>query len=184
MNVFGKRERSWRKAHKRGVSPIIATILLVAITVVLAAVLYVLISGLTRGPGSAPLGTNFGWGTATPEHPAAASNGCAAGHYCYVITIASSTGVTASDLGFSLRNNAGGSVSAIDVVTVWSLTGNVASATWVTDGNGPSAGGTVTLSSTYTVVLDAGTSSISGNGDSLEAVGIAGYSGSVSVVLP
>ena len=41
MNVFGKNERSWRKARKRGVSPIIATILLVAITVVLAAVLYV-----------------------------------------------------------------------------------------------------------------------------------------------
>ena len=55
MNVFGKRARSWRKARKRGVSPIIATILLVAITVVLAAVLYVLISGLTKGPGSAPI---------------------------------------------------------------------------------------------------------------------------------
>ena len=52
MNVFGKSERSWRKAQKRAVSPIIATILLVAITVVLAAVLYVLISGLTHGPGS------------------------------------------------------------------------------------------------------------------------------------
>ena len=58
MNVFGKNERSWRKARKRGVSPIIATILLVAITVVLAAVLYVLISGLTGGGvGSKPIGT-------------------------------------------------------------------------------------------------------------------------------
>ncbi|HTT72650.1 MAG TPA: archaellin/type IV pilin N-terminal domain-containing protein, partial [Thermoplasmata archaeon] len=45
MNVLAAKERSWRKARKRAVSPIIATILLVAITVVLAAVLYVLITG-------------------------------------------------------------------------------------------------------------------------------------------
>jgi flagellin-like protein len=44
-----------RKAGRRGVSPIIATILLVAITVVLAAVLYVLISGLTSSTATAPI---------------------------------------------------------------------------------------------------------------------------------
>lgn len=36
------------------VSPVIATILMVAITVVLAAVLYVMVSGLITGPGGAP----------------------------------------------------------------------------------------------------------------------------------
>jgi len=45
---------AYRRKHKRGVSPIIATILLVAITVVLAAVLYVLVSGLTRSGASTP----------------------------------------------------------------------------------------------------------------------------------
>jgi flagellin-like protein len=54
MNVFGKRENGWRKGRKRGVSPIIATILLVAITVVLAAVLYVLVSGLTKTGTTTP----------------------------------------------------------------------------------------------------------------------------------
>lgn len=45
----------------RGVSPIIATILLVAITVVLAAVLYVLVSGyLSPAPGAT---VGIGWGT-------------------------------------------------------------------------------------------------------------------------
>ena len=50
-NTHNSRRKSpWaRRAKARGVSPIIATILLVAITVVLAAVLYVLISGLTGG---------------------------------------------------------------------------------------------------------------------------------------
>ncbi len=55
MNVFGRLSQRWRKNRKRGVSPIIATILLVAITVVLAAVLYVLISGLTSSTASAPI---------------------------------------------------------------------------------------------------------------------------------
>jgi len=54
MNVFSRASHRWRKNRKRGVSPIIATILLVAITVVLAAVLYVLISGLTKTGASTP----------------------------------------------------------------------------------------------------------------------------------
>ena len=49
--------------RSRGVSPIIATILLVAITVVLAAVLYVLVSGLVHGPGTAPIGTALAMGS-------------------------------------------------------------------------------------------------------------------------
>jgi archaeal type IV pilus assembly protein PilA len=60
MNWNSRNGKKWsraagRKATKRGVSPIIATILLVAITVVLAAVLYVLISGLTSSTASAPV---------------------------------------------------------------------------------------------------------------------------------
>jgi flagellin-like protein len=46
--------------RKRAVSPIIATILLVAITVVLAAVLYILVSGLIGGGGSKPYSVGFG----------------------------------------------------------------------------------------------------------------------------
>src|SRR2546422_7419229 len=50
--------------HKdeQAVSPVIATILMVAITVVLAAVLYVMVSGLISGPGGTPTawGVNIG----------------------------------------------------------------------------------------------------------------------------
>ncbi|MEM3493011.1 MAG: archaellin/type IV pilin N-terminal domain-containing protein [Thermoplasmata archaeon] len=44
--------------NKKGVSPVIATILMVAITVVLAAVLYVMVMGMMTGPGTVnePLG--------------------------------------------------------------------------------------------------------------------------------
>jgi len=55
MNVLESAAQRWRKKRQRGVSPIIATILLVAITVVLAAVLYVLISGLTSSTATAPV---------------------------------------------------------------------------------------------------------------------------------
>ncbi|HYY48838.1 MAG TPA: archaellin/type IV pilin N-terminal domain-containing protein, partial [Thermoplasmata archaeon] len=53
-----KTMRSFIRKDERAVSPVIATILMVAITVVLAAVLYVMVSGLIVGPGaSKPLVT-------------------------------------------------------------------------------------------------------------------------------
>jgi flagellin-like protein len=42
------------REDEEAVSPVIATILMVAITVVLAAVLYVMVSGLITGPGTTP----------------------------------------------------------------------------------------------------------------------------------
>jgi len=42
------------RKDESAVSPVIATILMVAITVVLAAVLYVMVSGLLTGPGTGP----------------------------------------------------------------------------------------------------------------------------------
>ena len=43
--------RTFRRRRREAVSPLIATILLVAISVVLGAVLYLLISNLSEGPG-------------------------------------------------------------------------------------------------------------------------------------
>jgi flagellin-like protein len=61
-----QREASWRRRKRqRGVSPIIPTILLVAITVVLAAVLYILVSGLTGSSSSKPYTVGFGSGRAS-----------------------------------------------------------------------------------------------------------------------
>jgi flagellin-like protein len=53
--------KSWiiRKDEK-AVSPVIATILMVAITVVLAAVLYVMVTGLLAGPGATKPQVTFG----------------------------------------------------------------------------------------------------------------------------
>ena len=86
------------RARRRGVSPIIATILLVAITVVLAAVLYVLISGLTHSSASTPYSINIGtptWTGGTPNYGtmriASATTGLTTS--LFALSVATSTGV-------------------------------------------------------------------------------------------
>ena len=145
MNVWGKNERSWRKARKRGVSPIIATILLVAITVVLAAVLYVLISGLTGGGvGSKPIGSAFtagnpilgtcAAGSAQTVPPVAATTGgCHVGDYIYTLTVESSTIAFGSAL-FEVKTSAGsifGAATANGGFAIVNI-GNVVVADYVT----------------------------------------------------
>ncbi|HYA71075.1 MAG TPA: archaellin/type IV pilin N-terminal domain-containing protein [Thermoplasmata archaeon] len=188
MNVFGKNERSWRKARKRGVSPIIATILLVAITVVLAAVLYVLISGLTHGTGSAPLGTNFSWGTPF-NITGSTTTGCtsATASYCYSIEIAGAGGgVGTSNFQLALRNTLGATipwVTASDAVKLISPsvgTGPVASyntntSAWTNLGT--FAG---TIGGGFTIVIQVAPTHASGLfGFQLVAIGVNGYSGTV-----
>ncbi|HTT44533.1 MAG TPA: archaellin/type IV pilin N-terminal domain-containing protein [Thermoplasmata archaeon] len=187
MNVFGKNERTWRKARKRGVSPIIATILLVAITVVLAAVLYVLISGLTHGTGSAPLGTNFAWGTpvnATGTQP----TGCTyttGTHYCYTIEVLPNGGLTTSNIQFSLRNSLGSTTSWPTGVTISLTSPSTAGvlATYSTTSSGwtPAAGfnGVIPNGGGISILTAAQGATNGLLGDEIVAIGVSGYSGTV-----
>jgi flagellin-like protein len=185
MNVFGKNERSWRKARKRGVSPIIATILLVAITVVLAAVLYVLISGLTHGTGSAPLGTNFSWGTPYNISGSTTTGCTSATAACYSIEIAGAGGgVGTSNFQLSLRSSLGATIAwaAADTVSLISpsvatavATYNVVTSAWTNVGtfSGTIGGG-------FTIVIQtANTHAAALFGAQLVAIGVNGYSGTV-----
>ncbi len=190
MNVFGKRERSWRKARKRGVSPIIATILLVAITVVLAAVLYVLISGLTTGGStSTPIGGAFAFGTAQQT---SSTTTCTTGDTCYSVGIASAgSSATTANIKFSLQ--ASGVGTTFTSVAVVSLSGSVVACymgtgSWVGANSGGTACGTAaltspqSLTSTQSLILDPGTGTHSG--DQLVAAGTGALQGTVSVTLP
>jgi archaeal type IV pilus assembly protein PilA len=211
MNVLGQRERSWRKSRKRAVSPIIATILLVAITVVLAAVLYVLISGLTHGPGSTPIGSAFTAGLPAgssaakcPTGDTYAANGCLAGDYTYTLTIESSTvnfgsvlfevktatgavDVAASVGGFSVL-----SISSVVVAQMTTATTTLAMTSTfgtfsgvATACNGATCSSTSPLTSIYTIVIDMGTGNPTGTGLSFIAIGTGSYSGTTSpVALP
>ena len=170
MNVFGKRARSWRKARKRGVSPIIATILLVAITVVLAAVLYVLISGLTKGPGSSPITGSY-----------SVTEGATAN--TFVLSIQNFPSAGWNDINYKVTNPTGGSVS-IASYTVKDISGN----TFVSSTNGVTWTATSPYSLTQAInstqsVTVVGTGSASIVGDSLVTIGVNGYSGSFTTIL-
>ncbi len=182
--MWTEKARSWRKNKKRAVSPIIATILLVAITVVLAAVLYILISGLTTGPGNKPLGTAFNVGT--PQNIGVASGtaqtGGTAGDNCYTMAIAeASGGISANDLQVQIKTPTGTYV-AVTTISVLSISGTVlststtAGAAWTS--NSP-------LSSTQSIVVNvhAPAFGTSITGDSLVFLGVGSFSGQVTVTL-
>jgi archaeal type IV pilus assembly protein PilA len=199
MNVWGMNTRSWRKARKRAVSPIIATILLVAITVVLAAVLYVLISGLTHGPGNTPIGSAFAVGAPTAGTCTAAgvtAKTCAtAGDEIFTMTIEQST-ITLGSVQFEVKapaqtafaNTLAGSFS-IQTITgtevaqysVAAGAGLAMTGAW-TNYAGTNAASTP-ITTTMTLVIDTGivaTSWVSGQGNTVIGLGVGSYSGTTS----
>ncbi|HEV2449029.1 MAG TPA: archaellin/type IV pilin N-terminal domain-containing protein [Thermoplasmata archaeon] len=189
--MWSEKARSFRKPNKRGVSPIIATILLVAITVVLAAVLYILISGFTKGPGNTPIGTAFTFGTPQKTIGTAATNtlgSCATGDQCYNLAVGSAGGgITAAGMNFVIHDSAGNPVAFAGAkVTLISsaptviATYTISTGTWA---GTPTTG----LSTTQEFVLDLGCASGScapnPTGEVIVALGVGSYSGQVTATL-
>ncbi len=185
-NTHNSRRKSpWaRRAKARGVSPIIATILLVAITVVLAAVLYVLISGLTGGGTSTPYTLQMSnQGQSTP----------AAGTDFITLSINPTSGLTTGIFGLKAQNvvHSGIPAGTVNAACVQYATFTAAhcaapaASTWyavlvfsnstVASAWGSTSawsGGTVALNAGMTlVVVTASTTSFSGIGDTLSAYG-------------
>ncbi|MFZ0831432.1 MAG: archaellin/type IV pilin N-terminal domain-containing protein [Thermoplasmata archaeon] len=118
MKLWGKNERSWRRKNGRGVSPIIATILLVAITVVLAAVLYILIQQYTKGGSAVTIGSALAIGGSTDGNGPATTN-----YYNMTVESAGST-LTLGSFTFEVKGPTGailGVGSVIGGVTITSL---------------------------------------------------------------
>jgi len=176
MEMSAKVERRWRRKGKRGVSPIIATILLVAITVVLAAVLYILISGLTKGPGNTPLGTSLA--LAPPAEGAAGT-----GHWYNFSIQSAGGGILLNNLLFQVQTVSGTIVTpaGLTTVSVLGVSGSVvatytyATAVWAT-------GGALPASNQQTIIFGSTTTNLSG--DELIVLGTGSYSGSISVQIP
>jgi flagellin-like protein len=190
MQNWTERQRRWRKNGRRGVSPIIATILLVAITVVLAAVLYILISGLTKGPGNTPLGTALAMGS-----PTAGANGTA---FTYTIQITPSSGLTPASLNFQIQSStgaitlvAGSAIQLIGPQGCLEATYTFATNVWAAGSAGASTHActppgvtTTVLSSGMQLYLSSSVTNLQGQGDTLVAVGVGSFSGTVFVALP
>ncbi|MGC2288877.1 MAG: archaellin/type IV pilin N-terminal domain-containing protein [Thermoplasmata archaeon] len=117
MNIWGKKERSWRRKNGRGVSPIIATILLVAITVVLAAVLYILIQQYTKSGNNVTIGSALAIGGSTDGTGPTTTN-------FYNMTVESvSTTLTLGSFTFEVKSPTG------SILAVGSVIGGVTIAT-------------------------------------------------------
>jgi flagellin-like protein len=173
--MWSEKSRSWRKTGKRGVSPIIATILLVAITVVLAAVLYVLISGLTKGPGNQPIGSALAMGTAAESK--------AGTNYYYNFTIESAgSGITWNSVNFKISGPVAPAatttwtVLSISAATVVSATGAVVTS-WTT-GNGGTP-----CSSTQSLEIISTTNMVA-QGEILTIIGVGSFQGTTSATIP
>jgi flagellin-like protein len=185
----------------RAVSPVIATILLVAIVVVLAAVLYVVVGGLARTSVKDPLGSELYVGPAAQViGTARTSTFCQSGHFCYSIPIDEvGQGISFGDVSFEVRSPSG----SVHVVTQ-----NFAQLSIVNDKNGVDAyskvakngafevtgwqkfgAGTTAstpLSNLQTIWLQFGNTKASpfGQGNSVEVLGEGPFSGSMTVGLP
>ena len=137
-----------KRRKDSAVSPVIATILMVAITVVLAAVLYVMVSGFTHNPGTTQsVGmtesqTSTGNWTVTISSVSASNIPVAN----IQVVITGYTGSTAPTAG-TIYTNTGGSTTGqyLAVGDYFVVTGAGGSGATVTLYNGNSQLGTVTL---------------------------------------
>lgn len=188
---MNSRIRRRRLRHgRRGVSPIIATILLVAITVIIAAVLYTLLIPLL-GHSSTPLQSNLAFGVSTPRTGTGAI-GCAVGDSCWSVQIQTATnGVAVSSFSLYVQNSSGLTVSTIG----WNFTFVDASNRLVAYAPGPQAGSSTgwtagpnystdnSLTLAMTLWIDTGSAHSQPSGNTLFAVGQGTWSGSVSSAL-
>lgn len=192
---IAKARRRLRRS-RRGVSPIIATILLVAITVTLAALFYVFLIPLIPH-ATTPLSGNFAWGTSTCYgagcRPGPNTTGCQLNDFCWSVTISSaSSGVAPASIVLYVQNATQQTVSTTGwtfyiientnpAQTVAYAPGSIAGSSgpgW-TGGPNHSSGDALTL--TDTLWIDTGSShSFQGETLSLVTSGQNGFSGSLS----
>jgi hypothetical protein len=161
--------------------------LLVAITVVLAAVLYVLISGLTSGGASTvPIGTTFAFGS--PSQQTYSTNANCGSTYttpgdCYSIGIQSAgSSATTGNIHFAVLS--GGVGQSFLTVAVYGPGGGTALSTYTYNSGGSTWNNVLSFSSTDTLVLTAAAHGTSMSGWTFEAIGVGSLSGTTSVVLP
>lgn len=117
----------WHRRHgQRAVSPIIATILLVAVTVVLAALLYVLVTQDVSGSSTkAPIYVGFGKSESSAGAPPTAYDD---------LELSVTTGLKTNQFGITLSNPSGVGVAVAAAsacgATYWSCTAPAAAGSW------------------------------------------------------
>jgi flagellin-like protein len=175
--------RRWRR-RSRGVSDIVATLLLVAITVVLAAILYLLVTHYYSAVSTTP-GLSTSLALATPQNAVGTSAlvGACAATPCNFYNMSvqdASKGLELHDLAFEVvATNDSVIVPTGGIVVVSGANAVVANygfkTSWTT-------GGTTAVTDLLTIVLyTSGATPQSLSGDTFRVVGVSGYSGSIDI---
>lgn len=157
--MFALRHKG-RRVKRRGVSPIIATILLVAITVVIAAVLYVLVTSYLRGTGSAPLDIEL-------QNLAIGHNAKSNQNWLNFTSVSSSKGLTTDVFGFKIVAANGALVSPWDV----KITFNGVTQSQFQSGNA-SWSNIIPVNSSETFSFNTGSANLVGSTDDILAFGL------------
>ncbi|HTT35420.1 MAG TPA: archaellin/type IV pilin N-terminal domain-containing protein [Thermoplasmata archaeon] len=191
-----------RTGRSRAVSPIIATILLVAITVVLAAVLYVLVSGVApSSAGNAPIGSQLALGPVVSSEGSKSTKAfCQNGHFCYAVSVAfAGSSITVGDLALAVKDGSGATFTVLANsarIAVVDAAGDVIASTtvkahnpfavtaWSSWSNGGTAASPLDSGTTFWVQFGSTSFNPSNQGFTLLADGSGEYTGSVSVPLP
>jgi flagellin-like protein len=149
-----------RRLPRRGVSPIIATILLVAITVVIAAVLYVLVSGYLKGTSPAPL-------TIELQGEAPGHNAANTMHWLNFSVVTSSKGLDTGVFAFKIVNIQGNAVSGWSVSLIYN---QAVVSTYV---QGQDSWSTVVpVNASEFLSFNTGANSLVGSDDTIQAYGL------------
>jgi flagellin-like protein len=135
-----KKMKSFRRSRK-GISPIFATLILIAIAVIAGVVVYMFTSGT--------LATMTGGGTAGQEKVAVQSASVATGDAALSVYYQSTGGPIPTVTGLVVKNSAGNSVETITAIT----TGATPSGTGVLTPLTATAAPALTSGSAYTVTL-------------------------------
>ncbi len=163
-----------RRGRQRGVSPIIATILLVAITVVLAAVLYVLISGLVGSTAAAPVTLAPSVVPGTPQ-----GNGST---WYVPVGLTPSASIATTTFGLKVTTTSGTSAMATAVVGSGCKIGHAYTAGTTCAGTGAAGWYGVLYPSNGTIM--ALYYSVSGSGAWSASVTISGGAWTVAIITP
>jgi flagellin-like protein len=182
-----RRSARWRRTRARGVSDILATILLVAITVVLAAVLYILISHYTAATSVNPslessLALSAPQESVSPDSVIAAcsANPC---NFYNISVQSAAAGMELKDLVFEIVAQNGSIYLPTGGVVIQNSAGAIVGK--YTFPTGWTSGPTSPVTDLLTIVLyTSGNPAPSLSGEQLRVVGVNSYSGSDYVRLP
>jgi hypothetical protein len=145
-------------------------------------------TGTCGGSSTSPLGTSFAWGAPVNATGTTIENACTmtTGHYCYSIEIAAAGGgITTSNIVLSLHNSTGATIAWPTGVSVYLLTPTTTvyqssySATSESWTSVPGFSGALTAGDNIVIYTAATGSSQGLLGDSIVAIGVIGYSGTV-----